>query len=699
MAIIIGTSDPDLLDGTAFDDTITAQGGNDTVFAWSGDDLIELGSGDDRSESGLGNDTVYGGLGNDTILADGGILAGGGDDQIFGGGGNDQIVANDRDFAGLGHASGGAGDDRILVYSTSGGIFRGGTGTDQIIFDDTTDEDLLIDFDNNLLAGGTAFSPGDTFSGFERLGVGTGLGDDTIMGGSLADQLSVGGGANSVDAKAGDDTVSYTARDANTLRGGEGIDTLIVSNSIYFIARGDGTVDDGGLSDILGFERYVLSGSDFADFATLGAKNDAFIGGRGSDTAFGNEGADTLSGEAGDDWLEGGAGRDRLQGGNGNDTIVSDAGLDRVSGGAGDDRVRVFDTAGGAFDGGTGTDLIRFINATDQDLFIDIDNAVVDGGAAFALGVTFESFEQLRVLTDLGDDTVLGGAFDDRIRVGVGANIVDAKAGDDFVAYTDNDTQDRSTLRGGEGDDTLFVDSGFPTLAFIISFDGSIGDQSGSDILGFEHFVAQGGDLDDTVGLGDSSDVFRGAGGNDSAYGRDGADILSGNDGNDWLMGEGGRDRLFGGNGDDSIGGHSGNDRIKGGAGDDSIRGGGGDDSIWGGTGNNHALGGSGADTFVFTSIESGFDTILDFETGNDVLHFIGLTLPLGPAAGPLDPSLLALGAASGPQAQFVLTYSTLPDMTTLLWDPNGDDPSGASYNLVSFSGEVTLTATDIVIL
>ena len=160
-----------------------------------------------------------------------------------------------------------------------------------------------------------------TFSSFERLEVVTGLGDDTVLGGALDDWLSVGSGANSVNAKAGNDTVTYVARDANTLRGGEGDDTLVVSSgtsNLYFILDPfDGSVDDGSLSDILGFEHFVAIGSEFDDVTSFGAGRDVFNGAAGRDSSVGRDGADMLSGESGADSLEGGSGRDTLLGGSG----------------------------------------------------------------------------------------------------------------------------------------------------------------------------------------------------------------------------------------------------------------------------------------------------------------------------------------------------------------------------------------------
>jgi Ca2+-binding RTX toxin-like protein len=454
----------------------------------------------------------------------------------------------------------------------------------------------------------------------------------------------------------------------------------------------------------------LIDGTDFDDTITAKGGNDSILAGSGADLVELGSGDDRVENGLGDDTVYGGQGNDTILadggndlifGGDGNDAIIANdqglAGLGSVNGGAGDDHVRVFATSGGTFRGGTGTDLIAFISSGDEDIFIDFDDNLLDGGVGVFPGLTFQSFERLEVVTGLGDDTILGGALDDSLTVGGGANSVDAKAGNDTVAYS---TRDANTLRGGEGDDTLIVDAGTSNLYFILdTFDGSIDDGSLSDILGFEHFVAIGSEFADVTSFGAGKDVFNGAAGRDSAVGRDGADTLSGEDGDDLLEGGGGRDSLLGGSGDDVIRGDGGNDRISGGAGDDSIRGGAGDDRIRFDTGDDTVAGGSGADTFRFTGSQSGFHTITDFETGIDALHFSEPYLQLGPSAGPLDPSLLSFGAAVGTHGQFVLTYSAGSNTSILVWDPNGENPSAGPLGLILFTGEVVLTAADILIL
>ena len=83
----------------------------------------------------------------------------------------------------------------------------------------------------------------------------------------------------------------------------------------------------------------------------------------------------------------------------------------------------------------------------------------------------------------------------------------------------------------------------------------------------------------------------------------DGDDFgLSGGGGNDLLLGAGSDDWLSGGNGNDFLVGF------------------GGDDHLIGGKGNDVLSGGDGIDTFEFGG-KSGKDTILDFDSNNDILQ------------------------------------------------------------------------------
>lgn len=190
-----------------------------------------------------------------------------------------------------------------------------------------------------------------------------------------------------------------------------------------------------------------------------------------------------------------------------------------------------------------------------------------------------------------GNDTVFGGAGDDRL-VGEGGN-------DTLNGGIGNDI-----LKGREGNNTLNGDAGDDTLR---------GADTGNDML-------YGGDGSDVLAGLSGTDRLEGGEGNDFLYGGRDNDILIGGTGDDLLRGNRNDDLLSGDNGSDRLFGGGGNDTLDGGASRDFLLGEAGADSLDGGTGNDNLTGGEGADVFVFGLTGYGYDRILDFETGVDVI-------------------------------------------------------------------------------
>ncbi|QYK41482.1 MAG: calcium-binding protein [Paracoccaceae bacterium] len=322
---IDGTAEGDTLPGTNEADHVIGYGGDDQINGYGGNDLIEGGDGNDQLFGDTGRDTIYGGDGNDRIEG------GPGNDRLYGDAGDDSFAIYSFSGAGIDRAYGGQGNDRMYVGEQTSAYFHGGTGTD-----------LFWLFWNNI---GHAVS-GSVSSGFvagphvitlrsvEQLYITTGNGDDSITGGRLNDEIVVLGGANTVDAGAGNDHVAYLAGSVNHLDGGAGNDQL----RAVLNAGGSGTgfafdasgpvVTDGFGSTILNFERYWLGGSYYRDSLTGGDLRDKLDG---------NDGDDILSGMGGNDVLRGGRGNDQLFGGDGNDRLSGAQGLDTMAGGAGAD--------------------------------------------------------------------------------------------------------------------------------------------------------------------------------------------------------------------------------------------------------------------------------------------------------------------------------------------------------------------------
>lgn len=206
--LINGTNGNDVLTDTSADDTINALGGQDSITISDGNDVVNAGDGNDLvNDFGSGNDIMNGEAGNDWFYV---------------GKGNDTV-------------NGGAGTDGVgYLYS------------EQIVALD--------------LESGFAISEGiDTLISIEDAA--GGLGDDTLLGSSVANYLYGADGNDHIDGRAGND--------------------------------------------------YLWGGT----------YHDTIIGGSGADSLLGDYGNDTLDGGTDNDWLWGGWGDDVMTGGAGVDVF------------------------------------------------------------------------------------------------------------------------------------------------------------------------------------------------------------------------------------------------------------------------------------------------------------------------------------------------------------------------------------------
>ncbi|MEQ9640074.1 MAG: calcium-binding protein [Alphaproteobacteria bacterium] len=392
--------------------------------------------------------------------------------------------------------------------------------------------------------------------------------------------------------------------------------------------------------------------------------SDSLIGGEGRDTLEGSSGYDVLRGLETDDTLYGGGGNDWLFGGAGNDLLDGATGSDILFGGPGDDTLTgagkqiVFGGTGHdlinatsgrdlfSFAPGDGADTITGFSASHDWLSIDGVNELSDlvitptsGGVVLQLaaeagnptlsiflsGVPASALSNGNLydfallpeaftneaepeaifgsLTgDDGDNTLVGGPFEDYFSGGDGNDLMTGGIGDDTLeGGTDDDVlfggggndvlrggAGADSLAGGDHSDTLVGEGGDDTLSGDSGDDWLQGD-TGNDSL-------DGGGGSDTLFGGLGGDALTGADGNDQLLGDDGADTLKGGAGHDVLVGGADDDLLVGGEGNDNLVGDAGSDRLEGGAGDDTLAGGEGDDSLFGDAGNDRLLGGLGAD-------------------------------------------------------------------------------------------------------
>jgi Ca2+-binding RTX toxin-like protein len=400
-----------------------------------------------------------------------------------------------------------------------------------------------------------------------------GLGNDTAVTGSAADNVSGNDGADRISTGAGDDKLFGNNGD-DALDGGAGRDTLTGLAGADVLVGGAGT----DIVNYVGSADLGITIDDVADDGAAGEGDDVRTdveevqGSGGDDTIVGSNLAtvtNRLLGGSGDDTLLGLGGRDLLFGQNGNDTLLGGDGLDQLDGATGADVM-----TGGAGDG----DAVDYSTRT-QTVRVDLEGDADDGETINGVP------EGDKVGVDV--EEIHGGSGSDVLRGNAQRNFIDGGANAD-------------TIFGGDGADVVFGGAG----------NDALNGEGGADRL------EGNGDADTLVGgpLGD--DLFGGSGVDRAIYTDKGVDepvILTLDDlANDGTPGENDRIRsdvenLMGGNGSDTLtgdqfannlhGGFAGADTLNGLAGDDTLDGNVGPDTLNCGAGVDVGDGGLNIDT------------------------------------------------------------------------------------------------------
>ncbi|MEM8590573.1 MAG: hypothetical protein AAGG65_21160 [Pseudomonadota bacterium] len=702
-----GSTDDETIERTDDADTdIKTGAGNDTIVAGNGQNKIDAGDGDNTVTTGAGDDTITTGSGKDTITP------GDGDDVVRAGGGDDLIIAGEA--GGNDFLDGGPGTDTVdyrsltatepvvidlrpldrsadsaasalltlnnLAANTPVGLANGGPWVDT---------DVLISIENATGGMGNDTLIGDANNNVLKGGDGTSTGNDSINGNEGRDFLSGFDGEDTLSG--GDDNDLLEGGTGNdTLEGGFGFDRMILAGNqtdYRVTSNGDGTftVEDiiagrDGIDLIRSVEELV-----FADISVntgdIGGLNEIH-GSSASETLTGSDGRDGLFGKDGDDLLLGLNDADAFVGGRGNDTMVgspdSSDDLNFL-----DDIVNYWRAEDdGVFNGVT----VDLANETATDPYGDTDTLIdIERVAA-------TQFDDLLIGSDNndrfdpkgGDDTIHGGlGSDDRLQYqladrfggtqgidvtfsqtaeGEGVVNVDPWGGTDVFTgiemVTGTKFDDTITggigsqiLRGFRGHDT--IDGGDGRDTFEYSRDVSYGGINGV-VVDLENLNAQGY-AEVTDGFGDT-DFLKNI---EDIRGTSTADVIRGDAEDNRLIGMAGDDLLAGRDGNDRLEGRLGNDTLEGGAGEDELEGDFGEDSLIGGTGNDFMRGGDDADHFVFNAGD-GFDTVADFDVGEDLLVLNGVTV-----SGFREEDV---GGGSGPDT--ILELSTGDEIA--LWNVSG---------------------------
>ncbi|SHK78883.1 Ca2+-binding protein, RTX toxin-related [Roseovarius marisflavi] len=598
--------------GVPGDDTLLGGDGDDSLFGEEGDDVLTGGAGADSIEGGDDQDLIIGGTAGD--VADGGSTGVDNDTLDLSGSGPLRVAEETTD------PDGNSTSGRIEFLDGDGAVTGEMTfreienlilpeNNPPVTVDDTavTDEDTSVDIpvlandsdpDGDTLRvdsvgpagngttainpdGTVAYTPNAGFSGtdtFEYTVTDDNGGTDTatvtvivgdtpptrdgIVDGTPGDDLidtDYTGDPDGDLVDAGDAILPGAAPDDDSIRAGDGDDTVLAGRGDDQVDAGDGSDSVfGGVGDDLIDTSAPLSSAPLPDlgFPPLvpvdgDPENDRdFVsGGDGNDTITTGDDADTITGGAGDDVIDGGIDADVIDGDDGNDTIVGSEGSDTIRAGEGDDLVY------GGLDP-------RF---PDELNIPDATDPVTNNGQDLIFGQG-------------GNDTIFGQDDDDTIFGGTGDDVIDGGIDNDVIEGGDGD----DSLDGNNGDDSLSGGDG----------DDSLRGQAGNDTL-------DGGDGDDVLAGGDGDDTISGGAGDDNIRGQSGSNLIAGGDGDDTINSGFGDDTVTGGAGDDSISGQTGDDLLSGGVGDDTVEGGNGDDTISGGEGADLLLGRADADVFI----------------------------------------------------------------------------------------------------
>jgi Ca2+-binding RTX toxin-like protein len=422
MARVIGTDNDDSINpGTG------ATNGDDFLFGFGGRDSIRGGDGNDFIDGGDGADIISGDAGNDTIYG------GAGGDSIFGGSGNDLIF-------------GGLGFDQI----------NGGDGIDTVSFEDSNEGVSMTLSPTGDFQGSRGTAEGDTYVDVENV-IGSSF-DDILQGNDVANVLSGGGGND----------LFISDRGADTILGGDGIDTMQYEGEQGVNVSLRTHLGHGGEAE----------GDFLSSIENLTGTN-------ADDVLEGDDGVNVLNGHGGNDIIRGGAGSDTINGGEGNDILIGGAGADTLNGGF-------------SLTGGDGIDTASYAGSASA-VTVSLATGIGHGGDAEG--------DRLSLI-----DNLIGSEFDDTLIGDANANRLDGGAGAD-------------RLDGGLGIDTAgYSDSSAAVSVDLTTGMGTGGDAQGDTLIGIENLV--GSRFNDVLRGNEASNTIEGGGGLDTMSGGAGADLF-----------------------------------------------------------------------------------------------------------------------------------------------------------------------------
>ncbi|MEC3861234.1 DUF4214 domain-containing protein [Mesobacterium sp. TK19101] len=553
MANVIGTDSDERLEGTSENDTINGNGGNDTLVAQRLSDRLLGGSGTDVAilpfERSLALwEAVDGGL-RFRAFANHAIEVFVADDVEFVEFASGTVERLTRlsyaDLAARAEPLGGTIDGDVSTTATAGSdvlfdlrqqqLYSGGDGSDIFLGGAVGREELGNYYDGSRLVGE------DPEHGANSRG------DRVVIDWSLFDGFNSDPGQAAESHEVHVRVLSYSEPGSDYL----------YHNSQYAVPAEIELTDTSG-NNTFGVPvtgRLFLSGIEAVDFR-------------------GTTGNDTLTGGAGDDVIDGYFG---------NDLIFGNQGVNDLDGGYGDDTV--LGGLYGHWNGGEGLDLLAAdLSWAAEPIVYDarISTASQTWNAGQWNETRFSGFENFQINLTTGNDFFYSGAG----KPNSDLNLILAGDGDDTIGAPDPGpfSYSESTLRGGQGTDTLILDYTTVSLGVGVRMtnlsggnaditDVSEGFRTANvlDVAGFEILDFSGTSRNDRVYGGARADTLRGNGDNDTLMGNAGNDLLEGGDGNDLLRPGAGNDTVLGGLGNDTVELAEGEDSVETGEGNDSV--------------------------------------------------------------------------------------------------------------------------------
>ncbi|MBL8914949.1 MAG: calcium-binding protein [Archangium sp.] len=320
-----------------------------TVFGGAGDDQLTGGDGNDTLNGDTGNDTLSGGA--SLIDSDVFVGAAGADTVTYAsrstsvtitvGAGADDGAATESDdvqsdveiviggsaadtFTGTAGAQeffGGAGDDVFLMgllASTGAGadVIHGEAGIDTADYSARL-EAITVTMDG-VTANDGAGEGDDIEADVEQLKCPTAAVACTVIGNLLDNVLFAGGGIDTLDGAAGDDTfVPAATLGADRYIGGTGVDLVDFS--------GFGAALDVRMDDVASTTHGKRIANDVENLKCPTASACTVLGNAGANHVWGSTQSDSINGAGGDDLIETSGGSDTVDCGDGSDILIGAA--------------------------------------------------------------------------------------------------------------------------------------------------------------------------------------------------------------------------------------------------------------------------------------------------------------------------------------------------------------------------------------